>query len=433
MNTSGSQKLPVLMQLVGAISRARTPHEVLRAFSTGIRQIETQDAYISLSTRDVPAGSYRITRLMLDVQHEEMDVANPWDRPPAEVHAGGFLGELIRQAYPELIHNLDLRDDPVLGDALADFGSVMAIPLFDDGEPLNWAIMLRRDPVGYSVEDLEDSILRANLVGLSVRNVLTAQRLREAMGHISREVDQIARIQKALLPSELPDVPGVQLGASIATFDVAGGDIYDVIQHEPSSNPLDPWFLYIADGSGHGPAAATVVAMLNAIMGTLPDSMTSPGERLSKANGHLYARRLDGRFVTAILARFDPRTRELTWARAGHNPALVMSRHGGSDLEIRHLDEIGGVPLGICADVTYEEQTVQLALGDTLVLYTDGITEASSSKGEYFVIEGIDTSLKTCTGMPACVIDHITNALEVHQGSVRPDDDQTLLVMRVDE
>ena len=437
VDTSGNKRIPILMEMVGAISRATEPNEVLRDFAEGIRKLEGSRGYISLSTRGLKPGEYKITRLLKGDQMLELSEANPWgDWDEMPVHRGGFLAEIIRQAYPEIIHNMYLKDDPVLGNALADYGSMMAIPLFDNGEPLNWAILLREGPEDYSVADLEEVILRANLVGTTVRNVMAAKTLREANEANRREVDQIARIQRALLPKELPDIPGVSLGAHYEMFDLAGGDMYDFVPlrktaDRKSHDPNGPWALLIADASGHGPAAATVVAMLNAILYAAPAELDSPGKVLAFANQHLVDKGFEGTFVTALLCHYCPVSREFVYARAGHTPAVLMTP--GPPAHIVRLDAVGGVPLGVLEGVEYQEDSITLDPGQTIVLYTDGITEAFSPQGRMFGLEGIEKSLLECTGAPDCVISHVTEALKAHESSVRPNDDQTIVVMKVHE
>ncbi len=438
LDTSANPRVPIVMEMVRALSRATDQHEVLREFSAGLRKLEGPRGYISLSTRGLAPGAYRITRLLVG-EFDDIDEGDPWrdaDRIP--IHDEGFLADVIRTEEPRIIHNFFLRGDPVVGDRLSGYGSVMAIPLFDDGRALNWAILLKREADGYSEQDLEDAILRANLVGTSVRNVIAARQLRKANERAHREVEQIARIQRALLPERLPDIPGVSLGVSFETFDRAGGDLYDVMplrfpegcpgKHDPNG----PWELLIADAAGHGPAAATIVAMLNAILHASPDENRDPAALLTFANDHLCRKRLEGTFVTAVLARYDPPSRRLTYARAGHNPLLLMTRHE-EGIEMRRLDEVGGVPLGVVAGGEYEQHTVQLRPGQTVVFYTDGITEAMDPDGGMFEVAGIERSLAECSGDPQCVIDHVTGALQTHEGGRRPADDQTLLVMRVDE
>ncbi|MHC4946728.1 MAG: PP2C family protein-serine/threonine phosphatase [Planctomycetota bacterium] len=431
VDTSGNPRIPMLMEMVGALSRAREPADVLRTFGAGMSRLYGPRGYVSLSTRGLAPGEYRVTRLMTEMDPDALAAADVWAAPDAlPVHRGGFFGEIIRTAYPEIIHHLTLRDDPVVGNELAGFGSLMAVPLFDDGEPLNWAITLRREPEGFTEEELEAQIIRANLVGGTVKNTVMARELRAAHGSIRREMEQIGRIQRALLPSRLPDIPGVSIAASYETFDTAGGDMYDFERLDGDGDEA-PWAVLIADASGHGPAAATVVAMLNGILYAAPRADFAPARILAFANRHLHAKRLESTFVTALLGVYDPPTRRFTYARAGHDPALLMTPRDG-ELHSSRLDGVGGVPLGVLEEAEYETQTVQLERGQTLVLYTDGITEAVDPSGRQFGLRGIERSLTECTGAPDCAINHIAGALRAHQAGHPPKDDQTIIAIRID-
>ena len=439
LDTANNKRVAILMETVAALSRAEEPQDVLRTFGRGLRQLQGEYGYISLSTRGLRQGEYRITRLIHAgvAEADRISGIDSWSaRDAFPIHTGGFIGGLIRQAFPEVLHHLDVHDDPVLGSELARYGSLMAIPLFDDGEPLNWALMLRTAPEGFSMNDLEESILRANLVGATVRNVLAAKELRVANARVKREMEQIARIQRTLLPAELPVIPGVSLGTSYETFDTAGGDIYAIRPVRPriggGYDPMGPWAVLIGDVSGHGPAAAVVMAMLYAIFEAYPHEPAGPGEVLAHANRHLHAKNIENTFVTAFLGLYDPIRRRFTYARAGHNPPLLMTK-GEDEHGFERLDRVGGIPMAILPDVEYEERTVELHPGQTLLLYTDGITEAMNVERRMFGVDGIEHSLRECTGAPDCAIHHVGASLASHQGNVRPDDDQTLVVMRIDD
>lgn len=444
VDTSRNPRIPILMEMVGALSRAKTPKDVLETFGRGLLALEGPRGYISLSTRGLAPGEYRITRMLLDEeQYANIAQTDPWSgAEQLPVHRGGFLGELIRQAYPELIHHLNVRHDPIIGGAMAKYGSLMAIPLFDDGEPLNWAIILREDPEGFSVAELEQVILRSNVVGTTVKSVLAANELREVNARAQEEVERIARIQRALLPDAMPDIPGVSIEASYETFDLAGGDMYTLRPLRPMNGPgttspdccdqCGPWGILISDVSGHGPAAAVVMAMLHAIIETYPREPAGPAEVLEYANRHLHSKRIEHSFVTALFAIYDPATRRLCYARAGHHPVLRMRRVADA-WDIARLDGVGEMPLGILDDASYSQAEIQLEPGDSIVFYTDGIVEAMSPGGDYFGVEGIERSLTHCTGAPYCVINHVRDALITHEASRRPMDDQTLVVMRVED
>ncbi len=441
LDTSGSSKLPIVMEMVAALSRAQDPNHVLQEFARGMSRMFGPQGYVSLSTRGLGPGEYKITRMVLDNLPQNIASVDPWrDWEQLPVRRGGFFGRIVRGAQPMVLHDLQLRGDPVVGDALAGYRSMMAIPLFDDGQALNWATTWRPQPEAFTLQELEETLLRGNLGGAAVKNALITRELREAHAAIRREVEQIAKIQRALLPAELPMIPGLEIGVSYETFDQAGGDMYALRPLRPvnpaaplcrmSCDPGGPWGILVADVSGHGPAAAVVMAIMQSMIESYPAQPSGPAEVLEHANRYLCGKRIESRFVTAFFALYDPSSRRLTYARAGHDPPVWM-RPAAGGWEMRRLDAVGGVPLGVLEGAAYEETTINLESGQSLVLYTDGITEATAPDGRMFGIQGIEGSLTHCTGEPNCAISHITKTLKAHESGRRPRDDQTVVVLRV--
>ncbi len=435
VDTSGNPRIPVLMEMVGALSRARGPRDVLKVFSSR-EELYGPRGYVSISTRGLPPGHYRMTDVIDLAGSYDLALADPLlNLAELPVHRGGFFGRVISTTFPELFHHLDVRDDPVVGDALADYRSLMSIPLLDDGTPVNWTVFLRKDPEGFSVDDLEQAILRVNLVGTAVKSALIARDLHRAHAQIRAEVEHIAAIQRALLPQPIPDIPGLSIAASYQTFDQAGGDHYDFrpLSHSDDGSVVDPngpWSVLIGDASGHGPAAAVVMAMLHAILHAYPHQPQGPAEMLEHANQHLAGKRIENSFVTVFLAVYDPLSRRLTYARAGHDPPLFRS--AGPGASIRRLDDVGGVPLGVLDTARYEEETLQLEPGQTLLLYTDGVTDARAPDGSMFGVDGIERALAECAGEPGHVVASIEGPLARHTGGVRPGDDQTIVAIRAE-
>ncbi len=431
IDISGNSRIPILMETMGAVSRATDPEQVIDLFSQGMIRLNGRRGLMAINTRDLQPGQYRITRLVHDDGTHEIESKTAWsDGNGMPVREGGFFGQLIRTAYPELIHNFHLKNDPVVGDMLARYGAMMAIPIFDEGEPQTWAIFLHADDDGFDPEDMENAILRSNVIGRAARNVQIAEQLRRANEVIQAEVQQIAAIQRTLLPAKLPEIPDLKLAVSYQVFDQAGGDMYDFVpigRCRETGNVEDEsaWMFLIADASGHGPAAAVVTAMVHSILHAYPNQPCGSAEMLKHVNMHLAAKRIESSFVTAFLGIYDPGTRALTYSRAGHDPPLLKANDGS----VQRLDAIGGIPLGILQDVEYEQTTLTLEHGQTLLLYTDGITEARSPQGDMFSISGMERALRHCTGEAHCVVQSITDALLVHEAGVRPKDDQTLVAI----
>jgi len=430
-----SARIPRLLELVASLSTATTPQEVLGRYSRYDDEMESRDGFVSISTAGLEPGEYRVTRMVFGHISETMSTADPWSKRDIPVHRGGFIGDIIKQGTPRLFTDAELRDDPVLGDALADYRSIMALPLYHDGQPRYWALAVAHRADAFSPETLEAVLLRANLVGQTVTHVRLADDLRRAEAALRAEVEKIAAIQRALLNDELPALPGYSVAASYETAATAGGDMY--FFHPLGTSPLDAsgtpngwWGILVADVSGHGPAAAVVMAMVQSILSAFPATTTGgPAKVLTYLNQHLAAKKIDGSFVTAFCAELKPEDGRLTYARAGHPPPLVRSRsaHGQP---VRQLDAVGGLPLGIMDDTEYTCTETRLDPGDALLLYTDGIPEARSTTGEFFGTHSLIDALSTCPCSTAAdIVNSVKHAVDHHTNPLPRDDDQTLVAI----
>jgi sigma-B regulation protein RsbU (phosphoserine phosphatase) len=184
----------------------------------------------------------------------------------------------------------------------------------------------------------------------------------------------------------------------------------------------------IADVSGHGAAAATVMAMLHAIVHCYePSGEFRPDAALAFANRRLMAGGLDGQFVTAFLGVLDAVTGRLEFSNAGHPPPLVKRACSGITEVIRGE---GALPLAVADEIEPPLEVLELGPKDTLVLYTDGITEAFDSNREMFGVERLLESVVDCSGAPDCAVDHVHRGLFRHRGAFTRDDDQTLVAVR---
>jgi len=188
------------------------------------------------------------------------------------------------------------------------------------------------------------------------------------------------------------------------------------------------YLLAIADVSGKGMPAALLSAMLQASLRTQASSVASLGAILRNINSLLYRSTATHQFATFFLARIDGEALRLRFSNAGHNWPVVM-RPGGE----RVFLERGGTILGIMEHADYEEDQVALRPGDRLVFYTDGISEAMNADGELFgeqrlceVMDAIPRDLPARE-----VAERMLAALREFLGEMEPQDDMTLLVVRV--
>jgi len=422
-------RIAILLEMLEEVSRATQPEQATQSYAARIGKLRPLDGIVAASVRKMPPGEYKVTRRGRTAEpggpvvHSITDPWKNWDRLPA--YRGGFLGELIAAEEPRRLCNIDLRNDEALGEEFGDMRSCLAIPIFDGGKVLNWNFQFKRHPDGFSEKDLEEQLLQVNMFGSMTKNLVSLEQIRRLNDRLTKQFEEVARVQQALLPKSNPHIPGMVFATSYLTSEQAGGDYYDFFELSGGR-----WGFLIADVAGHGPGAATVMAMLHAILHAHPGISDGPGAVLEYANERMFAAQMEQSFVTAIFAVYDPATRVLCYARAGHPPLRLKDTRTG---EVSVLDGDGGIPLGIIEDEKFAQHKVQLEPGQTVVLYTDGITEAFDGERRMFGTAGLDAALKKCSGEPDCVVDSVHAALFEHTGSRTRDDDQTLVVFKIED
>jgi sigma-B regulation protein RsbU (phosphoserine phosphatase) len=189
-----------------------------------------------------------------------------------------------------------------------------------------------------------------------------------------QEIVEARAIQQGLLPKEIPQLPGYEIAAAWQSALIVGGDYYDIL---PFGD--DELGLCIADVAGKGLPAAFLMSNLQAAVRGLASSAVSPDALCTRLNALLCRNMTRDRFITFFYAVLDGPSRRLRYASAGHNPPVLQRRDGSH----KRLTEGGGV-LGVFPDQTFGLGTAQLAPGDRVVFFTDGVTEANSPKGEEF-------------------------------------------------
>jgi sigma-B regulation protein RsbU (phosphoserine phosphatase) len=206
---------------------------------------------------------------------------------------------------------------------------------------------------------------------VGVRHVFNSER---RIASVSRELETARRIQQSILPKEPPSVAGLSIAAHYDSMAEVAGDLYDFVV-----TPAGQLGVLVADVSGHGVPAAIVASMVKIALAVQEGEVADPGVVLTRMNRALYGR-FELAYVTAVFALIDPAAGTLTYASAGH-PSPLLRRADG---RIEPLDERGMV-LGFMPEVTYASTVVRdLAAGDRVVFYTDGLTEASRPDGEFF-------------------------------------------------
>jgi len=236
-----------------------------------------------------------------------------------------------------------------------------------------------------------------------------------------QENSEARSIQQALLPKEIPQFPGYEIASASQSARDVGGDYFDVLPFD-----ADALGLCIADVAGKGFSAALLMSNLQASVRGLAAPSLPPSELCLRLNALLHRNMEGDRFVTFFYAHLDGPARRLSYVNAGHNPPIVLHRDGSH----HRLKEGGGV-LGVFSDQAFASGTIHLQSGDRLVLFTDGVTEASNAGKEEFGEQRLLELLKANrTSTPAEIKNKILNALADFNRS-NWQDDVTLLILAV--
>jgi len=277
---------------------------------------------------------------------------------------------------------------------------LVAFPLSVKGEVLG--VLLVEEPTqvaeeGFGVSSAARRLREKRLeitTGISQQAAMAIQndRLHLEMverGRLEREMQLAREIQKAFLPHTLPELSGWQLGVRWRPAREVGGDFYDVFQL-----PGDRLGLVIADVADKGMPAALFMTLIRTLVRATVQGIDSPAGVLERVNDVLVPDARDGMFVTIVYAVLDLFTGQMVYANAGHNPPYLVR---GPTPEIERLVK-GGMALGIEEGNRVEERAVMLNPGDSLIFYTDGVTEAFSPAGEMFGEEGLKKTVQAGFG-----------------------------------
>ena len=427
---SNHERIDALIDMLRTISEDPDPIRSISHYARRMRELYGEQGLISVSLRNAQPGHYRVMRFLnqrgAGLEHaQDLEFAGP----DAPVVTGGLIGDIIQNDRPVVYRDLRVERDPVLDDRLAPYRVLVAIPVLDGSRILNWVMFMTVEPDGFTPLDVETRVLQSNLMS-GITNIKRAnQELVLATEWIHREVDEIALIQQGLLPGAMPRIPGLSIAASHQSFDRAGGDLYDVFPlgrcPESATEQPGPWGIVIADVSGHGVAAAVIVAMVSTLIDVLAERVADPGQLLTQLNRHVAAKAINGNFVTAFLVVYDPETKAMSYASAGHHMPLLRDAGGA----VRTLPQSDGIPLGIASTSRYESVPFALEPRQSLLLYTDGITESWSPKGSLFGEAALANALRLSNGDPAETIQAVTRALEAHQQGQSQTDDQAMVAI----
>lgn len=336
---------------------------------------------------------------------------------------GGITEHVARSGHELLLH----EDEPAPDGASRDDtenAAVLSVPLLPPGAAPPLGALTLTGKVGGARFTSGDAKL-ANAVATQLAAAVQRGRLVASLRSseaVRREIEIAAGIQRSLLPGAPPLLRGATVAALCVPAANVGGDYYDFFVDDGGRVSL-----VIADVAGHSIGSALMMAMARTILRRELHEGRDPAAVIAATNAALFDDLVrSALFLTVFCARFDPSSGLLEYANGGHNPPFLRRASG----EVLELDA-DGAAVGILRDVEFARGRVDLAHGDALLLYTDGVTEAAHGDGEQF---GEDRLREVFTDLPPQeLVDTVYSAARAHAGvGSSQGDDITLVALRAE-
>ena len=322
--------------------------------------------------------------------------------------------------------NMPIMDGLTLLNQLAEVDQdVQAVIVSAYGDMDNIRIAMNRGAFDFLTKpiDFNDLEITIEKAIRHIHEMQTALEARDNLVAIRQELDVARQVQMSVRPKALPENRICEVKAEIIPAREIGGDLYDYFY-------IDEFHLglVIADVSGKGVPAALFTLLTRALLRAASKDHSSPAECLDLVNDLLSEDNETCIFVTLFFAALDVRNGNLIYSNAGHNLPRVL-RVGSS---VEELPSTNNLVLGVLKSHQYSNDQIQLAPGDTLILYTDGITEAENNLEEEFGEARLDEKLAGLAGMSAGkVLQDVIDTVREFAGNAPQSDDITCLVARM--
>jgi len=270
----------------------------------------------------------------------------------------------------------------------------------------------------FGEDDLRVLTALANVAAAKIENVRLLEESLEKR-RMEEDMQMAAEIQTGLLPRGAPDIPGYELNGINQPCRTVGGDYYDFAVEDGSV------FIALGDVSGKGTGAALLMTVLRAAVRGhwMEDSLA---DAVAHINRTVCQNVPSNKFVTFFVARLDPASGKITYVNAGHNPPLLVRKDG----EVEFLTE-GGMVLGLFEGISYDADNVEMRPGDSLLAYSDGVTETWSPEGDEFGEDKLTALVVERRDLNAQALqDAIFREIERFEAGAGATDDRTLVVLR---
>lgn len=299
--------------------------------------------------------------------------------------------------------------------------SLLAVPMMVRSQMIATLVLFNReDSGGFTAEDQR----LLSIIAAQSAQIIENRRLRDREGELLKmqhEMELASTIQKNLLPSESPELPGYEITGRTTQLELVGGDFYDFIPCGERS-----MMICLGDVSGKGLPASLLMSNVNALLRTQVAHDPSPAAALTVANNLLHNATSVDRFVTLALVLVDSQSGDITWSNAGHTKPVIIQSNG----ETRRMEE-QDIMLGMTGNRTFEESYCRLERGGMIVLYSDGFTEAVNTEGEEFGEEMLIEYLTRLRHRElSTILEETFKVVTSYVGAERQDDMTLVLIRR---
>ncbi len=412
------KKLELLLEITSRISRSRDLGELLVLVMDTLPLLVPYDAAgIYVLETPEPVGGRAVTQRVLRTR-----ATRGYDSDtPTHIRLESREGLTSRVVETgRSVNSPDVTRDARYVRLRDATRSELVAPIISNDEVIGIFDLESDEPGAYAEEDTRVLAILASQVALIMEKVMLLEQQLEKR-RLEAQLEVARQVQLFLLPDRTPRVENFDIAAYNFSTEEVSGDYYDF-----ASDYADQLKFVIADVSGKGIPAGLLMAFLRGSLRSAMQTGYATSVAMAKMNALLWESTEQNQYVTAVHGVLDATNRTLSFSNAGHNPPLLLDQDGSC----RYLFE-GETPLGMFERTRYYEYFLKLESGQTLILYTDGATEAADARGEEFGRDRLARTAREACRLPArelidCVYDDILR----HTGGQRPTDDVTFVVIR---
>ncbi len=409
-------KLRILLDITKKISRTLNLDEVLTLVMDTLDSLISYDAagiYLIETSTEKGETQYTFKSKAIRGYRISFELVEP------KLKLGeGFIGYVAQTGKPLI--SSDVSQDKRYFPAREQTRSEMVAPIISNDEVIGVFDLESDELNAYDADDLSVLQLLASQVAIIIEKVELHDQLIEKK-RLQAQLEIARQVQLQLLPPADPRLKGFDISAYVFPTEEVSGDYYDWV-----SMFEDQIGIVVADAVGKGIPAALLMSFLRASLRSSVQIGYAPHVALSKVGNLLWDSVEEHQFITAIYGILDATNRTFVFSNAGHNPPLLVKSNGEYNFV-----EYGDLPLGMFQDTHYHQHFIRFYGGQTMVLYTDGITEAANADDEEYgqerfaerVLEGINLPAKE-------MIDFIRKDVADFTGRKFLDDDGTLFIVK---